>query len=193
VDSELELSPPGEKVPILDSRIHQHLFEGTSGSGRRGRPDIVHRFLFLCLDSRPGRQGRVRPFVHTRNGRIIEVHPEASLPWNYFDFLEKMGFLLKGREIEGFSLRRETNLEELISHISCDAVIALSPEGKDTPLNQVYMERELEQVTILIGGFSEGDYVSNVHEHTDIEISLGKGLLKVWTVTCEVLASLGHE
>jgi rRNA pseudouridine-1189 N-methylase Emg1 (Nep1/Mra1 family) len=104
-----------------------------------------------------------------------------------------MGLLLNGRKVEGFNLRNEMKLEDLLSNLSCDAVIALSLEGEDTPLEQVYKKGELMQVTFLVGGFSEGDFTSNVHELADIEVSLGKDLLKVWTVTCEFIASLGQE
>src|SRR5512136_679456 len=65
-----------EKRPaniILDASFHHTAMNRLDEAERRGRPDIVHFFLMLCLDSRLNRAGRLRTIVHTRNDERITV------------------------------------------------------------------------------------------------------------------------
>lgn len=160
-----------------------------SSPGRRGRPDIAHRFLSLCLDSKPGRQGRIHPFIHTLDNRVIEVRPGAAIPWNSMEFLELMGRLFKGREVDGFTINDDMDLRRLVSSLSHDAVISLSPQGEEISLTNLYSKRDMEQVTILVGGFAEGDRASTVYELLDFTVSLRRETLRVWAVTCRVRQS----
>ncbi|HEX9907549.1 MAG TPA: 16S rRNA methyltransferase, partial [Thermoplasmata archaeon] len=81
-DSELELIPPEivnerailnnarargkapEKI-LLDASHHHPAFGKLPESERRGRPDLVHFFLMLCLDSDLSAAGNLTVFVHT--------------------------------------------------------------------------------------------------------------------------------
>jgi len=39
----------------------------------------------------------------------------------------------------------------------------------------------------MIGGFSNGDFISDVNGQADMKVTLPGGLLKVWTVVSELL------
>src|SRR4030067_64941 len=65
---------------LLDASHHQPAFGKLPDSERRGRPDITHFFLMLCIDSDLCVEGNLRPFVHTRNNDVIAVNPQTRLP-----------------------------------------------------------------------------------------------------------------
>ena len=103
-DAELELVPPkiaghpalrsaarkrgrpGTSL-MLDSSVHHAALRKLPDGPRRGRPDIVHLFLLLCLDSIPNLEGQLRTVVHMRHDRVLHVDPSARLPRNYMRFL----------------------------------------------------------------------------------------------------------
>ncbi|MBU0623991.1 MAG: 16S rRNA methyltransferase, partial [Candidatus Thermoplasmatota archaeon] len=75
-----------EKI-LLDASHHHPAFGKLPDSERRGRPDIVHFFLMLCIDSDLSAEGKLRVFVHTRNNDVIAVNPETRLPPHYPRFV----------------------------------------------------------------------------------------------------------
>ena len=68
---------------LLDSTLHHSLFRNPDERNRRGRPDIVHQFLLLGLDSILNGENRLRLYIHTRNDELISVDPRTRLPKNY--------------------------------------------------------------------------------------------------------------
>lgn len=186
VDAALELVPGGDPPAVLDASIHGDVMARLENAEQRGRPDIAHRFLSLCLDSRPYRKGRMRVYVHTRNQEVIRVDREA-VPWNYNEFLRKMGRLLQGQPAEEMSITRDMELEDLLLEIGAEKVIALSPRGILSPLGPLL---EGDKIALLLGGFPEGDYISDVYSIADEVVALDTETLTTWSVTCEVLCAL---
>jgi rRNA small subunit pseudouridine methyltransferase Nep1 len=221
VDSELEIVP-GEfwshpavvqnarkrkKKPstvLLDSTLHYSLFKDPEERNRRGRPDIVHQFLLLGLDSILNTEERLRIYVHTRNDEFITVHPETRLPKNYnryaglFEELFRSGSVPTGRDPLirlhpstdlGASIEKITGVPEVKDMNT--KILLLHPEGEpDDPWNifqKVIKEEGVEHVICLIGGFSHGDFNSDVEKLCDMKFTLPGGLLKVWTVVSEIL------
>jgi rRNA small subunit pseudouridine methyltransferase Nep1 len=220
VDSELELVPkeyqshpavvlnarkrkkrPGQV--LLDSTLHHSLFKDPAEKGRRGRPDIVHQFLMLGLDSILNKEGGLRLYVHTRNDELITVDPQTRLPKSYNRYSGLFEELFRSRAVPAgrkplIELETGFTLKDVISRIDMSlpplkresVVLLFHPEGERMDTLELFSELKKDgngRIICLIGGFSNGDFRSSVHELSDRTISLHEGELKVWTVVSEII------
>lgn len=212
-DSELELIPKEiveercvlnnararGKAPekmLLDASHHHPAFNKLRESDRRGRPDITHFFLMLCLDSDLSVAGRLRAFVHTRNNDVIAVNPETRLPPNYPRFVGLIETLYEKQVVPSaenalLELRQGVTLDTLVNALKPDAVIVLEQAGERTDtLADKMAEVEGERIVVIIGGFSKGTFRSDLSKLKPKRYSLGDRMMKVWTVTAKVLCSI---
>lgn len=211
-DTELELVPRellGErcilnnarargKAPdkiLLDASHHHPAFAKLPESERRGRPDIAHFFLLLCLDSDLSVSGNLRAFVHTRNDDVIAVHPETRLPPHYPRFVGLIESLYEQRVVPSkenplLELRQGVPLATLVDALKPDETIVLTPSGQEVSLAERLASAKAERVVIIIGGFSKGDFRSDMSKIRSTNISLGKRMLKAFTVTSRVLNAI---
>jgi rRNA small subunit pseudouridine methyltransferase Nep1 len=223
VDSELEIVPKEfwshpavvqnarkrKKKPstvLLDSSLHYSLFGDPEERNRRGRPDIVHQFLLLGLDSILNSERRLKLFIHTRNNELITIDPTTRLPKNYnrysglFEELFRSGAVPSGKD-PLINLRDSMDLKDCIKFIKNQEensgmdtrTILLHPEG-DPQDPWIFFSNLIEtegadHIICMIGGFSHGDFISDVHEHADMNVTLPGGLLKVWTVISELVVT----
>ncbi len=214
-DAELELVPPEilnercilnnarargkapEKI-LLDASHHHPAFGKLKDSDRRGRPDITHFFLMLCLDSDLSFEKRLRAFVHTRNNDVIAVNPETRLPPNYPRFVGLIETLYEKQVVPSaenalLELRQGVTLDTLVSALKPDAVVVLDGNGeKVDALPDRVREIEGERVVVIIGGFSKGNFRTDLGriKPAPKRYSLGDRMMKVWTVTAKVLCSV---
>ncbi len=208
-DSELELVPPEiQRHPairryamkrgsspakiLLDSSFHHPAMKRLDQGERRGRPDIVHLFMLLCLDSMLNAEGKLRAIVHTRNNEMIIASPETRIPKNYTRFVGLMEGLFENGRVptEGtplITLERGRDLAGILGDIGGKKV-ALDPGGKAVDMRR-YLARKKGDVTMVVGGFPHGEYNSPVKELCDEAISIFPNPLKVWTVVSEVLVT----
>ncbi|MGD9963085.1 MAG: 16S rRNA methyltransferase [Thermoplasmata archaeon] len=212
-DSELELVPPEianercvlnnararGKAPekmLLDASHHHPAFGKIRESERRGRPDIAHFFLMLCLDSDLSVDGRMRVFVHTRNNDVIAVNPETRLPPNYPRFVGLIETLYEQQVVPSaenalLELRRGVTLETLVTALKPDEVVVLDTAGDRTgTLAEKMAGLEGDRVVVIIGGFSKGTFRSDLSKLKPKRYSLGDRMMKVWTVTSKVLCAV---
>lgn len=183
-----------EGIHVLDSYLHREIVEGLEGSERRGRPDIVHSFLVLALNSRQAREGQLGVFVHTRGDEVIRFGKKARVDQNYLAFLGMMGRLLDeggiGEGEERVTMEERMTLKALLQEIGPDLAIAMSPSGERLSLADALHDNAGKKVAIIIGGFPEGDFRSPVYGIADMVISLGDELLTVPDVTAQVLSGI---
>ena len=182
---------------LLDASHHHPAFAKMPDSERRGRPDIVHFFMLLCLDSDLTAQGNLRVFVHTRNNDVIAVNPETRLPPHYPRFVGLIESLFESRVVPSrenalLELRDNVPLETLVNALKPDEVIVLTPTGKEEPLDEKIASIKGERVVVIIGGFSRGDFKSDLEKLKPTKISLGPRMLKVWTVTAKLCCAIEH-
>jgi len=189
---------------LLDTNLHHSLFKDPEERNRRGRPDISHQFLMLGLDSILNSEGRLNLFVHTRNDELITVDPSTRLPKNYnryaglFEELFRSGAVPSGKD-PLIQIQGEMDLRSCIERIFSDTghssentkIMLLHPEGEpDDPwklFDKVLKEDGIDHIICMIGGFSNGDFRSDVEKCSQVRFTLPGGLLKVWTVVSEVL------
>jgi rRNA small subunit pseudouridine methyltransferase Nep1 len=217
-DSELELVPKeywghpavgsnakkrGKKPSqvLLDSSVHHPLFKEPYEKSRRGRPDIVHQFLLMGLDSILNTEKGLTLWVHTRNDQLMTVSPETRLPKNYaryqglFEELLISGAvpskdkpLLKieeGVDLEGSVARvrrcSDSDLYTILFHDKGD------PSEPHALFKQLMEKQADRDYLCIIGGFSVGDLRSKIE--TDRRISIHAEMLKVWSVEMEILCA----
>ena len=211
-DSELELIPPEllrercvlssarargkapEKI-LLDASHHHPAFAKLKESERRGRPDIVHFFLMLAMDSDLNAMGKLKVFVHTRNDDVIAVKPETRLPPHYPRFVGLIESLYEQRVVPSrenalLELRNGVPLEALVAALKPDEIYVLDQTGREIPPDRLGPDNQDKTVVIIIGGFSKGGYRSDLSKFKHETISLGNRQLKVWTVTAKVLCAI---
>lgn len=209
VDTELELIPdemvddysirihakkrkkPPQKI-ILDSNyMHTAIDRYFPGeSNRRGRPDILYHFLTVALESILNREGQLRVIVHTRSDKIVEISPEIRLPKSYNRFVGLFEDLYEKGEIKtGDTVLLKIydgDAPSLISRHKTDCLKILSPTGQRTSVTKIFESCGTDS-TIVIGGFSEGDFLSDIYSLGEI-CSIFREELTIWSVAMEVIA-----
>ena len=208
-DSELELVPPEiqrhpairsyakkrGKSPasiLLDSSFHHPAMKRLEQGERRGRPDIVHVFLLLCLDSILNMEGKLRTVVHTRNNEMIAVAPETRIPKNYTRFVGLAEDLFEKGHVPGegaplLTMEHGKDLATVLKELG-GKTAALEPSGKLVDLPK-FLGKRKGDLTLAIGGFPHGEFNSPVKDLCDDIISIHVNPLKVWTVAAEVLVA----
>lgn len=186
-----------EKI-LLDASHHHPAFSKLPESERRGRPDIVHFYLMLSMDSDLSAEGKLRVFVHTRNNDVIAVKPETRLPPNYPRFVGLIEQLYEQRVVPSrenalLELRNDVTLETLVKALKPDDVIVLAQDGESTPLHEKFASVKGERVVVIIGGFSKGGFRSDLSKFPHSKVSLGSRMMKVWTVTAKALCAISFS
>lgn len=167
----------------MHSSIDRH-FPGESN--RRGRPDIIHIFLLMALDSILNRTGGLRVRIHTRNNLVIDISPDTRLPRAYNRFIglfeklfQEKKIVAEGKTLLGIS---EASLGTIISEAE-GRVVVMAPGSEVRQIESV-IESPLP-ITVVIGGFSEGDYRSDLNSFE--KLSIFKDELTIWSVGMEVI------
>ncbi|MHA1786019.1 MAG: 16S rRNA methyltransferase [Candidatus Helarchaeota archaeon] len=180
---------------LLDSARHRPFMVNykLKNKDKRGRPDILHRFLLFALGTEASKENKIKIFVHTLFNRTFEVKNDLRLPRNYTRFVGLMEQLLVKKKIplQGeplIQLKKQT-LSELIDEINPTKVILLSEKGSLVKIND-YLNGlpnlEENKYVFLIGGFAFGEFSEEISEISDETISLSKIPLSS-TVTCAKL------
>lgn len=179
---------------LLDASYHHSAMKELNEGDRRGRPDIAHFFLMLCLDSRLNHAGRLKTVVHTRNDERISVSTETRLPPSYHRFVGLMESLFQNGAVPSrqqplMTVEGDWTLVDVLKAEKCDRIIVLDAEGKEmAPLDALASE-PAKSIAVVIGGFPSGSLRSDLSSLRPEKLSLGKEMLKVWTVTAEMLSA----
>ena len=177
---------------LLDSNyMHTAIDKYYPGeSKRRGRPEIIHVALLVAMESILNQSNRMRLYIHTRENFVIEVDWKTRIPRSYNRFIGLIESLLENIEknLNDESLLKiwKLDLNECITKFSSGKIIILSPRGKYSSVRTIF-ENESDY-TIIIGGFAEGDYRSEIHHNIE-RISIFSQELSVWTVISEIVCS----
>jgi rRNA small subunit pseudouridine methyltransferase Nep1 len=178
---------------LLDSNLHYSALRNFPDGYRRGRPDLVHHFLLVALDSILNLEGGLRVVVHTRNGEVIRLKPDIRLPKNYTRFVALMEQLFAEGRVptagEPLMTRARGTVAELVKESGAGRVIVFSPAGRPAELRGFLASEPEKDTVCIIGGFPDGDYTSPVTGLATDVLSISPHLLKVWTVASEVLVN----
>jgi rRNA small subunit pseudouridine methyltransferase Nep1 len=174
---------------LLDSNyMHTSIEKYFPGeSNRRGRPDIIYIFLEMAMESILNRDNMLEVYIHTRDNYIIHINRETKIPRSYNRFQGLMEDLFKKRSIEynGKELlsMEEGNIIPFLKRLD-GKTVALSPTGKDSCLSGIISNKD---INIVIGGFSQGDYISDIYGNFPAYKIFGEELT-IWSVGMEVIS-----
>ena len=174
---------------LLDATYHHQAIRSKYGveAERRGRPDIVHFFLMNAQESILNNEGKLEVYVHTRNNDVIYVDPKTRLPKSYPRFVGLMEDLFHNKAVPNADeplLRLEKmSLQSLAGGLG-NRVVVLSERGKRVNLWEYDIPKD---VTVIIGGFPSGDFLSNVG-FADEVISIHDSTLMAWVAAYEMIA-----
>jgi rRNA small subunit pseudouridine methyltransferase Nep1 len=195
---------------MLDGSLHHTAMKKLKEYTRRGRPDIVHTFLLISLESVLNIDGSLKVLVHTRNNQLLRFDPEIRLPKNYNRFVGLIEQLFESGVVPKDALKTDQKpliqleenrtlpsvVEELRTEVSGSGrilqCVILSDFGrKVNPREHFRIAAESgEDVLCIIGGFPEGDYKTELSELSPADkISIHPTPLKSWTVASEVLVN----
>lgn len=213
VDAELELIPKEmwddhsiiklaklRKKPvreiILDSNyMHTAIDRYYNGGSRRmGRPDIIYNFLQVCMESILNKKGELKIYIHTKGDKIISFNPEIKLPKSYNRFIGLIEDLYKKKEIksEGKTLMKisDGTFQDLLGTAVTGNLSVLSPTGNPTLVSNLFAG--YSEQTVIIGGFSEGDYSSDVYSSAKAYRIFDEELT-IWTTAMEIIAQYERD
>lgn len=182
---------PPQRI-ILDSNyMHSAIDKHYPGeSNRRGRPDIVYHLLAVAMESILNKQGGLRVWIHTRTNSIIEVSPNTRLPKSFNRFIGLFEDLFEKGEIryEEQPLLRihQGDVKKLMELAGAENMKILSPKGKMTTVSTL-VDPGHNEASFIIGGFSEGDFTSDVYGLAE-SFSIYKEELTIWSVAMEIIA-----
>ncbi len=207
IDSELELIPEkmwddyqirkiaksngkNFKGMLLDSNyMHSAIERYFPGmSNRMGRPDIFHMFLNVVQDSILNKKGLLSVRIHTKNNIIIRIEPETRVPKSYNRFAGLMEKLLVSGKTETpdgkILMKTQEGTWDALLEKGMKNVL-LSPTGTRTNVAEICQEKDLN---VFIGGFSDGDFTSDVYSKLDA-FSMYDEELTIWTVAWKIIGT----
>jgi len=178
---------------LLDASFHHSAMRSLQDGERRGRPDIAHFFLLLCLDSRLNHAGMLKTIVHTRNDERITVSPELRLPPSYHRFVGLVESLFQNGAVPSaekplMGIEGGWSLLDVIKAEKCDKVVVLDAEGEAGTPSEALSGKE-GATAVVIGGFPSGSFHADLSPLKPTTLSMGKEMLKVWTVASEMLSA----
>lgn len=178
---------------ILNSSLHHKAMEKLPDAERRGRPDIVHFFLSLALDSPLNLEGQLRVYIHTRNDQVILVDPSVNLPrsYNRFEGLMEQLFMTGAAPPEKpLLVLKKLPLAELVQRIQPYRTIAFSEKGANKKLSDIFGRFSIsEEICAIVGGFPHGDYISNLDGVASEVVSIYPKLLTAPAVASSILCA----
>src|SRR3989475_2308752 len=173
---------------ILDQSYHHSaiLRLGKSGIGK-GRPDIVHFCLLLALGSPLNLDNQLTCFVHTRDDQVITIDPRTRLPRSTDRFIALIEQLYQSSMVPTsgpplMKLSRES-LNDLLSTISPDSIVALTTLGLPKPMEAVAAGLpEAKRAAFFLGGFSSGHFSDRTMKIASGKFRIDIRKLEAWTV-----------
>ncbi len=205
-DSEIELVPQAiqghpavvkhakirKKKPsqmLLDASYHHQAIRSKypAEAERRGRPDIAHFVLLNAQESILNHEGLLKVYLHTRNNDVIKIAPETRLPKAYHRFVGLIEHVFQNKYVpdkEKPLLVLEKMSLQAVAKECGGKIIVLSEKGRKINLREYEIPRD---VTFIVGGFSSGDFLSNIDFADDI-ISMYHETLMAWVTVYELIA-----
>jgi rRNA small subunit pseudouridine methyltransferase Nep1 len=144
---------------LLDRSFHHSAMTRLKDSEKRGRPDLVHVALLSVTGTPLYLDGKMKLFVHTCGGKVLEVEEKTRIPKHYVRFRGLMEEALGGETQGGLVRVREIGVKELVRRARADRVFGLSVLGKQGTAEEL-AERAgaAKNPAVVVGGFPHGHF-----------------------------------
>ena len=177
---------------LLDRSLHHSAMRRLDDNEKRGRPDITHFALLEALGSPLNKEALLQTYIHTRNDYVITVNPATRLPRNYNRFIGLMEQLYELGRVpsEGQALLKleHKTLQQLLTEIEADYVLAFSREGKQKTLHHTVSSLQSKRMpAVIVGGFPHGHFSETAIQLADEVVCMDSEMLEAWTVTSRVI------
>ena len=143
---------------LLDRSFHHSAMARLKDSEKRGRPDLVHGTLLSVTGTPLYLSGRVKVYVHTYAGFVVDIALKTRIPKNYLRFRGLMEEAFAG---EGGALVkvRGSGIRELVKSTAPDMVIGLSVRGRNIELEELAGRLvAADSPCVVVGGFPRGHF-----------------------------------
>ena len=181
---------------ILDAARHRPFMVNfkLKNKDKRGRPDILHRFLLLALGSLASKKGKLNVYVHTMFDHVFKAEKDVRFPRNYNRFIGLIEQLMVKQRVppkgEALIQLKKQTLAGLLKEINPKKVILLSETGTRVKIDE-YL-KTLEDINtnnhaFLIGGFSFGEFTPETVRLADETISLDEEALSSTVVGAKLI------
>ncbi len=149
---------------LLDRSFHHSAMSRLKDSEKRGRPDLVHVALLSVTGTPLYLDGRVRVFVQTYPGLVLELAERTRIPKNYLRFRGLMEKALVERPGGGLVRTYSAGVNELVrKKLGCDFVLGLSVQGRQSDAGEVAKRlASAKNPCVIIGGFPHGHFSKEV-------------------------------
>ncbi|MDA4127587.1 MAG: ribosome biogenesis protein [Thaumarchaeota archaeon] len=174
---------------LLDRSFHHSAMSRLKDSEKRGRPDLVHVALLSVTGTPLYLDGRVRVFVHTYPGVVLELAEKTRIPKNYLRFRGLMEKALVERPREGLIRTYSAGVDELVrKKLGCDLVIGLSVQGKQSNAGEVAKRvASAMNPCVIVGGFPHGHFSKEVLVSADELVRIDTMPLEAHVVASRVV------
>jgi rRNA small subunit pseudouridine methyltransferase Nep1 len=177
---------------LLDSNYMHRAIESVfpGESTRRGRPDIIHTLLLSCQESILNKAGMLRIFVHTRDNKVIIVNWQTRIPRSFNRFAGLIEDLFNKKIIQNNDLilleMIDSTIREFIASRGLRNIRIFSPDDRISSISDAVGSQD--ETTLIIGGFSEGKFRSNLNGLGN-RYSIYPEELTIWTVAMEAICT----
>ncbi len=154
---------------LLDRSFHHSAMSRLKDPEKRGRPDLVHVALLSVTGTPLYLDGRVRVFVHTYPGVVLELAGKTRIPKNYLRFRGLVEKALVERPNEGLVKTYSARVDDLVQRkLGCDLVVGLSVQGKQGNAEGVANSvASAKDPCLIVGGFPHGHFSKEVLTSVD--------------------------
>jgi rRNA small subunit pseudouridine methyltransferase Nep1 len=174
---------------LLDRSFHHSAMSRLQDSEKRGRPDLVHVALLSVTGTPLYLDVRVRVFVHTYTGVVLELAEKTRIPKNYLRFRGLMEKALLERPLEGLIKTYSAGVGELVRRrLGCDLVLGLTVQGKQGDAEEVANRvASAKNPCIIVGGFPHGHFKKEVLTSVDELVRIDSRPLEAHVVASRVV------
>ena len=198
-----ERGRPYQEILLDSNYLHSAIERYFPGqSGRMGRPDIFYHFLQVAQSSILNARGSLHVYIHTKKDLIIDLKPETRIPKSYNRYVGLMEDLFRKGSVgpeDGklLTLKRGGLVPFLEKDLGKSMKILLSPSGEDLPIFKLFSNNAgkssvINDYTVIIGGFSEGDFKTPLYG-TYKGIRIFRDELTIWSVGMEVICQYERD
>ena len=181
----------GASEILLDRSFHHSAMAKLRDSEKRGRPDLVHVALLSVTGTPLYAEGRVRAFVHTYDGLVLEIAEKTRIPKNYIRFRGLMEEALLERPKQGLIRLHSMGIKELVGMVSSDEVYGLSVQGKTmSPEELAKMVIGSKNPSVIVGGFPHGHFSTETLSVLDHLVRIDAKPLEAHVVASRVVYEL---
>ncbi|MDE1858055.1 MAG: ribosome biogenesis protein [Thaumarchaeota archaeon] len=173
---------------LLDRSFHHTAMAKLLDSEKRGRPDLVHAAMLSVTATPFYLEGRVRLFVHTYPGTVIEVAEKTRIPKSYLRFRGLMEKALVEEPTGGLLRVRKARFPELVKTIEPGRVFGLTVRGRlegipEFAANVVAMK----DPCVVVGGFPHGHFSAEVEKTMDELVRIDSRPMEAHVVAARVV------